>query len=102
MNINKYDVLDSCMRTLTAYYKNRDFDIGEPFKITDVYKLLNSVPAVLDVKDVTVVPKTGGLYSDFEILYGDLISDDSRYLIPPEDVIFEVKFPSTDIHGEIV
>ena len=102
MNVNKYDVLDACMRRITSFYKNKFFDIGEPFRITDVYKILNAVPAVLDVKDVVVVPKTGAAYSNFELLYGDLISDDGRYLIPPEDVIFEVKFPSADIHGDVL
>ena len=102
MNINKYDVLDACMTTLTNFYRNKYFDIGEPFKITDVYKLLNNVSSVLDVKDVTVVPKSGGNYSDFELLYGDMILDDGRYLIPPEDVIFELKYSSLDVQGEVL
>ena len=101
-NINKYDVIDSCISTLTSYFTDYYYDVGEPFKITDVYKLLNNISSVVDTKDVQVTPKIGTLYSDFGVSFEDLISDDGRYLIPPDDAVFEIKFPSLDITGEII
>lgn len=101
-NINKFDVIESCISTLSDYYTNQYFDIGEPFKISDVYKLLNSVPTVVDTKAVNLFPKVGAKYSNYDIGFEDLISDDGRYLIPPKQAVFEIKFPAVDINGEIV
>jgi hypothetical protein len=101
-NVNKYDVLQLCINSLAAYYQTLYFDIGEPFSITNIYKILNSVSHVLDVKDVTVVQKFGAGYSDFSIAYEDLISPDGRYLMPPPDVVFELKNLQSNITGEIL
>ena len=101
-NVNKYDVIDTCITTLTSYITDSYYDIGEPFKITNIYKLLNNISTVVDTKDVQVTPKVGGLYSDFGVSFGEMISNDGRYLIPPEDAVFEIKFPSLDITGEII
>jgi hypothetical protein len=96
---NKNDVLETCLNRLSAYYMDTYFDIGEPFRITDIYKVLNSVPSVLDVKNVSVTPVSGQDYSSYGLTYEELISTDGRLLIPPSDVIFEVKYPLTDIDG---
>lgn len=101
-NINKFDVINECINTLVDFYDDNYYDIGEPFKISDVYKLLNSVPSVIDTKLVTVTQKQGTGYSSYDIAYEDLISNDGRYLIPPEDTVFELKFPSVDITGEVI
>jgi hypothetical protein len=101
-NIGKFDVLSDCIATLSNYYVSNYYDIGEPFKISDVYKILNGVPSVVDTKMVEVVPIQNTGYSSFQIALEDLISDDGRYLIPPENAVFEIKFPLTDIIGEIV
>lgn len=101
-NINKYRVLDDCLEQLSGFYSNYVYDIGEPFKISDVYKLLNSVPTVVDAKMVEVTGKTGSGYSGFSMPFSTLISNDGRYLIPPEDTIFELKFPSLDITGDVL
>ena len=101
-NVNKFDVITTCIRTLSDFYTDNYYDIGEPFKITDVYKLLNNIPAVVDTKLVTVTQKFGFDYSGFDVAYENLISNDGRYLIPPEDAIFEIKFPAADINGEVI
>ena len=101
-NVNKFDVITQCVDTLSDFYSDKYYDIGEPFKITDVYKLLNAVPAVVDTKLVTVTQIFGSNYSNYSLSYDDLISHDGRYLIPPDDVVFEIKFPSADISGEVI
>ena len=101
-NVNKYDVLQLCLNTLTSFFKDTYYDIGEPFKITDVYKLLNNISQVLDVKDVTVTPKGGATYSAYSPSFDELISDDGRYLIIPNDTVFEIKDIVNDIDGEVI
>jgi hypothetical protein len=101
-NVNKYDIINTCVNTLSTFYANNEYDIGEPFKISDVYKLLNNVSTVVDTKNVEVTAKVGAGYSSFSIPFEQLISNDGRYLIPPEDTIFEIKFPTTDITGEVI
>jgi len=101
-NINKFEVITQCISALSNFYSDNYYDIGEPFKITDVYKILNNVPSVVDTKLVTVTQKFGSEYSNFDIPYDKLISNDGRYLIPPEDAVFEIKFPAGDINGEVI
>jgi len=101
-NINVYDIQAQCIQALSEYYKNYYYDIGEPFKISDIYKVLNNLPSVVDTKKVEVFPKNGSLYSNFGVSYDSLVSSDGRYLIPPEDVVFEIKYPSVDITGEVI
>lgn len=101
-NINKFDVINDCINTLSSFFVNRYYDFGEPFKITDVYKLLNNIPSVVDTKLVTVSQKQGFGYSSYSVSYDDMISKDGRYLIPPENTVFEIKFPSADINGEVI
>tara|TARA_R100000426_G_scaffold19771_1_gene17099 strand:+ start:12320 stop:14116 length:1797 start_codon:yes stop_codon:yes gene_type:complete len=101
-NVNKFDVVNECIATLSNYYSGYTYDIGEPFKITDVYKVLNNIPSVVDTKLVTVTQRLGSNYSNYDVAYNDLISDDGRYLIAPKDAIFEIKFLSSDITGEVI
>ena len=83
-NVNKFDVITECTNTLSNFYTDNYYDIGEPFKISDIYKILNNIPSVIDTKMVTVTQKLGTNYSNFEVPYEDLISNDGRYLIPPK------------------
>lgn len=101
-NINKYETLNDCLSTLSNYYETYSYDIGEPFKISDVYKLLNSISSVVDTKSVQVTPKFGTNYSAYGVTYESLVSSDGRYLIPPENAVFEIKFTTEDINGEII
>jgi len=101
-NVNNYDIITACMDALSAFYTNNYYEIGEPFKISTVYKILNAVSTVVDTKNVEVTPKHGVDYSGYSLPFRQLISDDGRYLIPPEDTVFEIKFPTTDITGEVL
>jgi hypothetical protein len=80
---------------------SRTRDIGEPLYITDIYTALKKEPGVLDVVSVNIVPKFGALYSDYAINIQQNLSPDGRYLIIPENAIFEIKFPDLDIKGTV-
>lgn len=97
---NKFSILSDATNKLQEYYSNH-LDIGEPFLITDVYRVLNQIDGIVDTVNVEIVRKFGGLYSDikFDI---DLNTDPSgRILLVESDQILEIKYPSNDISGII-
>jgi hypothetical protein len=76
-------------------------DIGEAFDISTVYSIINSVPGVVDAVDVEIVLKRGTNYSN---LYYDIpanLSPDGRLVTFPEDYIWEIKLPFSDIRGSV-
>jgi hypothetical protein len=97
---NKYDVLSDAIQELKDFYE-RKLEIGEPFSLTEVYSRLNKLDGIVDVTRVKLVQKTGTNYSDVGFDINDSYSDDGRYLIAPNNVIFEIKFPENDIKGTI-
>jgi hypothetical protein len=100
-DVNKYKVLSDAQRVLAAEFKHPKY-MGEPIYITDVYNVLNKkVPGIVDVKSAAIVPKTGGLYSDYGFDFAENLSADGRYLIVPENVAMELKFVNSDIRGTI-
>jgi len=93
-------VLRNCISALEREYSKIKF-IGEAFFISDVYTILKSVQGVNDVKNVKVEQKTGLDYSDVFFDINRFMSRDGRYIEAPKNVIFEIKFPRSDIYGEI-
>ena len=79
-----------------------DFDIGESISVTRIFKILNFIPGVVDTLDVKFTNKSSGLYSGYGLNIDKNTSADGRTLIAPEDVIFEIKYPTKDIRGTIV
>ena len=97
---NKFDVLDSCIKTLSTKYKN-PFFIGESFYISDIYSELKQVKGVLDVVKVKLTNKSGGNYASTVININKNTSPEGTYLVAPKNTILEIKFPETDIRGKI-
>jgi len=56
----------------------------------------------VDTKKVEVSPKLGSAYTNYGHSYDSLVSADGRYLVPPEDAVFEIKYPNSDITGEVI
>ena len=100
LNYNKYDVLTECVNLLASKF-SEPLLIGEPLYITDVYNFLNDVVGVIDVTKVKIVAKNGGSYSDVSVSIEQLMSPDGRYISAPDNVAFEIKFPSVDIMGAV-
>ena len=98
--INKFEVLDSCIQALRRKYSSSMF-IGERFYITDVYTELNKVRGVVDTSRVKLISKTGGDYSSSSLNVDQYMSLDGRYLSVPDNVILEIKFPRIDIKGTV-
>ena len=96
----KFDILNDCYLALKEHFSNHA-EIGEPFYLTDVYSLLNKVNGVVDVSGVKIFQLSGGSYSDIRFDIERNMSPDGRYVNVPENVVMEIKFPSTDIKGVI-
>ena len=97
---NKYDLLVEANDILrTAFTK--EYYIGEPVVITDIYQVLKSVPNLLDVIHVELEIKNGTNYADSPISIDEALSSDGRFLFPPSDTIFEIKYPDLDIGGTV-
>ena len=98
---NKYDVMARASRALKTRMTNTKYEIGEPFRISDVYNILKNVDGVLDVVDVKVKRKVGDAYADTFYNLATNTNPDGRLIWAPENVIFEIKYPDTDIRGVI-
>ena len=98
--VNKYDLTRTASRVLQQKF-SKSYEIGQPIYIIDVYDTLNRVPGVVDVIDVEVVPKSGGNYSDTYLDFELYKSPDGRYIESPENCVFELKFPETDVRGAV-
>jgi len=100
LNHDKYSVLERAKRDLTRRFGNHP-EVGEFLYITDIYEVLKNTKGVSDVINVKIVVKTGDVYSDYSIDIADHTSPDGRMVYIPEDTIYELKFPKTDIKGAI-
>jgi hypothetical protein len=102
-NFNNNDVLRRCIITLQNYFNIRNWQINEPIIYRDVYNILDQVEGVQTVKNILFSNKTtsDGSYSQFAY---DIKGATLNGVIYPsiDPMIFEVKFPNSDIKGRIV
>ena len=98
---DKYTLLDDAVAALATLYENSLY-IGEPFYISDIYTELKNISGILDVTKVTVTSKTGGNYSNANIVINDNLSPDGSYVIVPANALVEIKYPTTDIRGKVI
>mgnify|MGYP005812282021 CR=1 FL=1 len=102
-NINKYSALDSAKQALELFFADRkDYEIGEPFGITDIFTVLKNTPAVLDVVDVDVIVKSGGDYADSNFIANNNKIADGRKIFCPLNSVFEIKYPNADLVGTVI
>ena len=101
LETNKYDLLERATRALRTRMLRMKFDIGEPLRVTDIYKILKDVEGLQDVKAVKIVKRTGALYSSNQFNIEQNMTPDGRLLTVPENVVLELKYPETDIVGTV-
>jgi len=78
-------------------------DIGEPFLISEVYKIMRNMPEVESVPQrdgVIITSPAGTKYSDYSYDVNSNMSLDESYIHIPENAIWEIKFID-DIIGTI-
>lgn len=94
-------ILNDCLIAVKEALTEK-LNIGEPFYLTDVYKVLNAVNGVIDTKNVSIYQKTGGQYSSSQFSISEHLSKDGRYLAVPENTIIEIRDLDNDITGVAV
>jgi len=77
-------------------------EIGEPITVSDIFKALKDVPAVVDVANVEIFNKAGAPYSEILFSIKSNSSEGGRVITPPSTAILEMKYPQIDIEGRIV
>ena len=102
-NFNNNEVLRKCIIALQNYFSIRNWQVNEPIIYRDVFNLLDKIEGVQTVKKVLFTNKTtsDGDYSQYAYdVEGATIN---QVLYPSIDpMVFEVKFPNSDIKGKIV
>lgn len=94
------DVILACTDRLRDYFNISKWSINQPINLPNIYTLLDKVPGVQTVQKVSITNKTGGSYSQYAY---DIPGATRNNIIYPsyDPMIFEVKFPNTDIKGRI-
>ena len=98
--VNTTQVLDACTSRLRQLFSSK-LDVGEAFNITNIYAALNAVPQVADASWVKINKASGTSYSSINFNVKNMTSPDGRFVRAPKNVIFEVKYPNTDIIGTV-
>jgi len=102
-NFNNNETITKCIASLSNYFKLDDWQINQPIIFSDLYVLLDKVEGVQTVKNVSVNNLSGEAlgYSSYAYdIAGATINDVVYPSIDP--MIFEVKYPNTDIKGRVV
>ena len=66
---NKVNVLDKIVARLKEEVADVAYEIGEPLYISDLFRVINLVPGVLDTIEVNLIPRIGGDYSDLDLVF---------------------------------
>ena len=97
---DKFEALIIAINELQSMFAEK-LDIGQPIYITKIYDKLNNLDEIVDVTNVKILNESGGEYSDETLNLQDYISADGRILYAPDNVVYELKFPSRDLKGTI-
>jgi hypothetical protein len=94
------DVLLQCNLVLQDYFNIKNWNINEPINLSSIYTLLDQVQGVQTVQKVSISNIAGGDYSEYAY---DINGATRNNIVYPsyDPMIFEVKFPTTDIKGRI-
>ncbi len=102
INTNKFEALERAKSELVRYFARTKYDMGEAFRIGEVFKVLKNVNGIIDVTDVTIVRKIGSRYSDYYYNLDKHTTPDGRLIQIPEFAAYEIKYPNADIVGTIL
>ena len=102
-NYNSNEVLTRCILTLQDFFAIKNWQINEPIILRDLYVLLDKVDGVQTVKNITISNKVGTALGYSQFAYDIPGATINNVVYPSLDpMIFEVKYPNTDIQGKVV
>jgi hypothetical protein len=102
-NYNNNQVLNSCILALKVYFDINNWQINQPIILRNIYTLLDQVEGVQTVKNISIVNKAG-ISSGYSQFAYDVVGATQDNVVYPsiDPMIFEVKYPDSDIQGRVV
>jgi hypothetical protein len=102
-NYNSNEVLTKCIVALQDFFAIKNWQINEPIILRDLYVILDNIDGVQTVKNITISNKVGVNLGYSEFAYDIPGATINNVVYPSLDpMIFEVKYPNTDIQGRVV
>jgi len=97
------DVLSRCITALQTYFAIENWQINQPIILRDIYVLLDRIEGVQTVKNISLINKVGTNLGYSQWAYDISGATQNNVVYPSLDpMIFEVKYPATDIQGRVV
>ena len=102
-NYNNSLVIANCISKLKDYFNIDKWQINEPILLKDLYITLDNIDGVQTVRTVNITNKFGSLLGYSNYAY-DIIGATANNVVYPslDPMIFEVKYPDSDIKGRVV
>jgi hypothetical protein len=102
-NYNSNDILTKCVSALQTYFNTDKWQMNQPIILRDIYILLDRIEGVQTVKTCHITNKTGINLGYSPWAYDVEGATRNNVVYPSIDpMIFEVKYPATDIQGRVV
>jgi hypothetical protein len=100
---NSNEILTKCILALQDYFAVDKWQINQPIILRDIYILLDRIEGVQTVKNIEMNNLTGENLGYSPYSYDVKGATINNVIYPSLDpMIFEVKYPNTDIQGRIV
>jgi hypothetical protein len=98
---NSQEVLSRAITAVKEYFDVDKWEISQPIIYSNVYNLIGAVMGVQSVIKVDIVNLAGGDYSQYSY---DIKGATKQGVVYPslDPMIFEVRYPDTDIYGKVV
>jgi hypothetical protein len=102
-NYNSNNVLFLCINALKTYFNTSNWQINQPIIIRDLYLLLDVIDGVQTIKNISITNKVGTPLGYSQYAYDISGATINNIIYPSIDpMIFEVKYPNSDIQGRVV
>ena len=102
-NFNSNQILSQAITTIQNYFLIENWQINQPIMLKDITNLLAQITGIQVVQDIEIVNLTGESLGYSNYSYDTKGATISNIVYPSIDpMIFEVKYPNTDIKGRVV
>ena len=98
---NSQEVLSRAITAVKEYFDVDKWEINQPIIYSNIYNLIGTVMGVQSVIKVDIMNLAGGDYSQYSY---DIKGATKQGVVYPslDPMIFEVRYPDTDIYGKVV
>tara|TARA_R110002020_G_scaffold466227_1_gene688647 strand:+ start:5114 stop:6976 length:1863 start_codon:yes stop_codon:yes gene_type:complete len=100
---NNQEVLLNCINKLKNHFSLDKWQINQPILMRDLYVMLDKCKGVQTVKDIHIMNKAGTT-SGYSAYAYDIEGATKNHVVYPslDPSIFEIRYPDTDIKGQVV